>query len=546
MKRLTTISLLICISYLELVSQVEHVPLANPVYDFLLRAESRGYMPNGSMAVLPLRKSVIVSTLQKMYEQRTELSASELEQIERHLAEFDVIKEQDAVLFDSETDSLPLLSSEFFTRDKSIYRYDSTHSVNIDPLWSVDYRYDMQDDLNRDLLLANVGFRVNGTLSNHLGYFIQATNGTDLSGSRELALEDERLKQNVKFGDLQSDFDFTQSHLRFQYDWFYAYIGRERRQWGPGLMNNMIINERIPPMDQLSLGAVFEKFEYRFTQGGLLSFPVGLTPNGYTAAYIDKYFVNHRAAFRPSWGEIALWETVIYSDRNWDLAYWNPLSFLKSVEHSLRDRDNSIMGIDATIRPLDDWQIKGSFLLDDIVFEEIGTGYWSNKWAWNLAIFNSSITDLDLAAEYTRVEPYTFTHFDRRDNYAHDGYQIGAAIPPNSQQFAFKANYWWGERYPISLTATYTEHGANIMDSDTLVTNFGGDVRYGYRGAQVDSFYVDFLGGELRQELTITLSAGYEIFRNFSVLVFATHRQGDGLTFVDKNTLRLLFRYEDF
>jgi len=530
----------------ELRSQVEHVPLANPVYEFLLRAETKGYMPNGSMAVLPLQKKEITSVLKKMADNITVLSESEKDALNQYLLEFDITRNSDAVLIDSQTDSLSLFSENFFKKDKSIYRYDAEHSVNIDPLVSVDFRYDLQDGIQRDILLANWGFRVNGTLSGHLGYFVQATNGSSFGGSRELALEDTRLRQNVKFGDLESDFDFTESHIRYEYDWFYAYIGRENRQWGPGLRNNMIISNLIPPMDQLSLGARFRNFEYRFTQGGLLSFPVGLTPNGFTAEYIDKYFVHHRAALRPEWGEIAFWETVIYSDRNWDLAYWNPLSFLKSVEHSLRDRDNSLMGIDATIRPIDDWQIKGSFLLDDIVFSEIGTGYWSNKWAWNIAVFNSSIDNLDLALEYSRTEPYTFSHFLELNNYTHDQYQIGSSVLPNSHQLAARANIWWGQRYPITIEAAFTQHGANIMDGDSLVRNVGGDPKYGYRGIEKDEFYVEFLDGDLQENIRITTTLAYELFRNFSIFAFHTYGTGSGIGYQNKNTFRVMLRYEDF
>jgi hypothetical protein len=42
---------------------------------------------------------------------------------------------------------------------------------------------------------------------------------------------------------------------------------------------------------------------------------------------------------------------MIYS-RTLDLAYLSPLSFLKSLEHSLHDRDNAGMGFTAVVRPI--------------------------------------------------------------------------------------------------------------------------------------------------------------------------------------------------
>ncbi len=45
----------------------------------------------------------------------------------------------------------------------------------------------------------------------------------------------------------------------------------------------------------------------------------------------EKYMAYHKISLRPSWGEIAFVEQVIYSNRNTDLAYLNPIGFLKSI-----------------------------------------------------------------------------------------------------------------------------------------------------------------------------------------------------------------------
>jgi hypothetical protein len=64
-----------------------------------------------------------------------------------------------------------------------------------------------------------------------------------------------------------------------------------------------------------------------------------------------KYVAMHSFTFLPTWGEISFFETMIYS-RTFDLAYLAPLSFLKSLEHSLHDRDNAGMGFTAVVRPI--------------------------------------------------------------------------------------------------------------------------------------------------------------------------------------------------
>ncbi|GAB5465071.1 MAG: hypothetical protein Kapaf2KO_05070 [Candidatus Kapaibacteriales bacterium] len=527
---------------------VEHVPLANPVYSYLLRAETKGYMEHGSMAILPLQRKQIIEVLRRIDENRANLTEFEKQSLDLYLEEFDIPRVQDAVLVNSETDSLSLFSMNFFDKDKSIYRYDAEHSVNIDPLASADFRYSMNnlDNTSRNVLLVNAGIRVNGTIDSSLGYFLQITNGTVMSGSRDLALEDVRLRQNVKFNDFNSDFDFTESHIRYEADWFYAYVGRETRQWGPGISHSVVLSQGIPPIDMIMLGARFNSFEYTFSKGGLLSNPIGLTDAGFTSEFIDKYFVHHRASFRPSWGEIALWETIIYSDRNYDIAYLNPLSFLKGLEHALRDRDNSIIGFDATVRPIDDWQVKGSFFLDDLVFELLGTGYWSNKWSWNVAVYNSSIPNIDLGAEYSRAEPYVYSHFQPLNNYTNDQYQIASGAPPNGHQLSLTSNIWWGERYPITLTAGIRQQGLNTMVGDSLVENVGSDPRFAYDFIDPDGFYVDFLDGNLKEDIFLRASIGYEVFRNFSVFGFADYFKSQSDNPLENTSFRIMFRYEDF
>ncbi|TNE33075.1 hypothetical protein EP342_04200, partial [bacterium] len=55
------------LSTFTLIAQVEHVPITSPVYDFLLRAENKGYLEHKSLSDLPLQKKEIISILNQMY-----------------------------------------------------------------------------------------------------------------------------------------------------------------------------------------------------------------------------------------------------------------------------------------------------------------------------------------------------------------------------------------------------------------------------------------------------------------------------------------------
>jgi len=577
LKLILLILFFININYLF--GQVENVPISNPVYDFLLRAENKGYMQNMSLSALPLTKKEVIKVLINLKENENKLSYNDKETLYRYLTEFEVfdynIKSgnyynnnskdfsknseghnllplERIVLFYNDIDTNQLFSSNLFNNtEKYLYHYqDSNNKVILRPLGKVDYNFQHSNmSGNRNALMAYGGFRLNGTIDRKLGYLLQATNGSLLNGDRQLALQDPLLRQNIKFNNLNSDVDITESHLRYEQDWFYAYIGRETRQLGAGIDQKLFISNTSPTADGIQLGAKFSNFEYRFSHYSLLalrgdSSQVG---TGFQFTIPSKYYVMHRFSFRPKWGEISFWEGVIYSERSMEIGYLNPLSFLKSMEHALRDRDNSTMGIDFTLRPMDNLQIKGSFLLDDVIISEIGKGFWSNKTAWNIGTTYSFNSPIDIAFEYTRVEPYTFSHFNKQNSITNDGLLFGSNIQPNSDRILFRTNVWIGQRYPLFCDLSLTRHGKNIFDSNNdLIKNVGGDPLIVQNSFLGDSDRVTFLDGNLSKILRVDIGGAIEPVRHFNIHLRVYYENSMNFESYNNYGARVTFRFEDF
>lgn len=534
-------------------AQVEHIPIVHPVYSYLLRAETKGLLPHFSLSSLPLQRQEIRKALELIEKNSKEYSENELAVLQRFLREFTVENRQNAVLVHSDSDSTNLLFAELLNnKEKMIYMYrDSTATVQIYPLAMMGVFWDKQNnETMKNVSYAQGGARVMGTLSQSLGFFLQVTNGTVVSGEREVALRDPRLKQNIKFATFNSDFDFTESHLRFDYKWFYAYIGRENRLIGSGYFNRIFLSDVAPPSDAIMLGAKFKTVEYRFMHASLLSVPEDsngrlllskndIYPAGPFLNLRPKYFATHRISWRPTWGEVSLWDGIIYS-RPMDIGYLNPLSFYKSVEHSLRDRDNSMMGFDMTIRPIQNVQVKGSFLLDDIIFEQLGSDFWSNKTSFTIGAAYATPLSFDVQIEYARVFPYTFSHFNPQNSATNDAILMMGNLPPNSDEISSKILWWWGNRYPLQLTAAYIRHGENIIDANNnVVVNAGGDVFLSNTGSQ----NAPFLNGNLRSTFLVQVDAGWEIIRGFNIQSMARLQNINGQPSI---TARLLFRMDDF
>jgi len=525
-------------------AQVEHVPITHPVYSFLLRAESKGLLEHFSLSALPLQRKEIVTALETIGKDKT-LSEAELSTLMKFETEFEIRNRKNAVVIYSASDSNQVLSGRMFSDDeKFIYRYKTDkYNVNFSALGSIESITQLTDEGNRNVQTANLGIRMFGTLTDHFGYYISATNGVIAGGETLLALEEIRnLRQNVKFADLGSDFDFSESHVRFDYDWFYAVVGRESKLIGAGINHRMFASDNSPPSDAISVGAKFKTFEYRFTHAGLLAVDRDTLNVGFNAYIPTKYLVTHRFAVRPAWGEIAFWEGIVYTKRPVDFAYLNPLSFFKSLEHALHDRDNSMMGLDATIRPFDGLQLKGSFFLDDIKIDEIGTGYWSNKTAWNIGAIYALPFNTDIAVEYARVEPYTFTHFDSLNAMTNDELLVGSYLLPNSDEISVSANIWTGWRYPIKMKFSYSRHGENYYDEDGNYVNVGGDPSK-VMMIERDSYRVTFLDGIRNDVYRFQLSAGKELARGFNLQAMYLFRSTNEII---THGFRVKLAFEDF
>jgi hypothetical protein len=526
-------------------SQVEHVVVQHPVYQFLEYNYTRGILENFSLSSLPLQRKEIQDALKIIRENGSILSEADKKTLALFEKEFELSSRQNATIFFSKSDSNQLIFSRILTDDeKYIYRYsDSSNSVSLIPLGSVENINKLNQNNEYDkVLLGNLGFRLYGTIDNSLGYGLQVTNGVVLAGTRNLAVEESKITRNIKFSLLNSDFDFSESHIRYSKNWFHFIFSRETRLIGSGLRQKLIISDNAPPMDGISLGARFSTFEYRYSHFKLLGQADSNIPVGAFTDIPPKYFVLQKFTFKPSWGDLTYFHSIVYSGRELEFAYLNPLSFLKSIEHALRDRDKTTMGFDFNINPLRNLQISGTWMLEDIIISKIGTGFWSNKTAWNISMKYSLPFSADIGIEYTRIEPYMFTHFNVQNNRTNDGYLFGTYLYPNSDETALQFRWFWGNRYPLIVSVIYQRHGNNIYDENgNLVRNVGGDPFY-VRKPQ-DSETVVFLDGDRTNNLSVSINFGYEILRGLIIQGLYLLRLTDDKP---ENLFKIYLRFAEF
>ena len=126
------------------------------------------------------------------------------------------------------------------------------------------------------------------------------------------------------------------------------------------------------------------------------------------------------------------------NDRTIEWVYLIPMLPFKFVEHYAGDRDNAALSFDVSLSWPTDWYWYGEFFLDDMLAPwKLFTNDWGNKWAMTVGcgyfgrLFNR---DLTVQAEYSRVEPWVYTHFSGGSHrYSHFNQCLGSPLGPNSQ-----------------------------------------------------------------------------------------------------------------
>ena len=468
-------------------AQSELVPPTDPVYKFLLRQEDNGIIHGFDWGMIPLTRGEIARFLDSLEtsDHLTTTDRSILADLEVTFS-FDLgdsLAGSSAVLPDW---TLRRIFSD--SRQKYIYAYaDSAASLFIDGFGFMSYRVGRGDSVGTNsATLGSVGVRLRGSLYKHLGFYLQASNGKLLGGSRGFALLDTRLQANNKFNsDNRGYFDFTNGYMRYDAGWIALMVGREQVLWGMGYQDRLVLSDNTVPFDYFRIDLRSGGLRYSFMHGSL----VGADTNGHTLS--SKYIASHRLEFNIGQRfRLGLSEAIIYSRQPPSVALMNPLAFLASTDQSIQlPVDNSHkkhIWIDAEARPWRGIRLNGTLMIDDLNFGTLGNSDVSgndNKFGWQGGILwenACSVDNLGLSLEYTRIGPFVGAHREIVSTYTNWGLPLGQDLQPNSDEWGLLAEWSLSSRIRFSGRMQIQRTGQNVVDaSGNIVFNAGSDLLNG-------------------------------------------------------------------
>lgn len=501
---------------------LSYVPVGHRVYDFLERMEHMYFADDVRLATKPATRTHIAKILAGMKDHAVNLTPVDNEEYQLLMAEFlNDLPDRRGIVWDDKG-PLPytpgfLKSRLYRNRRNMLSTVDRKYSLYLDPIVIRSARFSSAGGNDKRVYVAGNGLMIRGSVGEHVGFHV------DVRDSKEWGTRDyPELKQSttpgrgyVSFKGDRAEFDETHAHIAYTNGPFVLSYGSDRQEWGRGASGTLALSSYAAPYDMFRFESGFWRMRFVFFAGEIEQFPPiaefyydnpGNAPDDSVA--VKKYVTGHRVEIDVTDRlSIGLHETVIYGGR-WDASYLNPLTFLTGSEHWNGDHDNVAMGLDFRAFVHRSHSVYGELLIDDISMSKLGTDWYGNKLAWQLGTYlvePFGLYDVDARVEYTRLQPWVYTHKYPINGYHHYGDPLGYYTGPNSDALMVELRKRFTRKLHTSFRFDYLRKGLN---PDGL--NIGGDHMLGHSDG--DPKEAGFLDGDVVDTTLINLGVSYELF----------------------------------
>ncbi len=397
----------------QLFPQSTSVPLDYWGYQFIERLETKGLFSAHDLRAKPISRTQFAKLIFDSEKNKHNLSSTDQKLFLQLQSDF--YEELNKIDLKVKTPEPHLLTWE---EQNSAFVFDLYGRESI--ISNRGHQYDPDELLSE----TTMGGIVRGNLGRKIGFYVDARN----SITRGSDVDDESFDLSEGSPVVTSGpnviRDRAVAYFVFEKPWARLELGRNEIEWGPSYRSGVSISRNMPPADMIRLSSRFKNWKFSSSHV-LLSSSLG-----------SKYLAAHRIDWMVKPGfYLGASESVVYGGRNVEFSYLNPLMPYHVAEHHLGDKDNNTLSVDVTSFLFPGTKLYAEFFIDDMTSTKSWTSYFGNKFGIQLG---SHFTDplglpnTDLHVEYTRIEPYVYTHWDSINIYTHYDKVIGSWLGPNS------------------------------------------------------------------------------------------------------------------
>ena len=270
------------------------------------------------------------------------------------------------------------------------------------------------------------------------------------------------------------DFSDSRGGVALYTWWGRIAVERERLQWGDAQLSSTILSAHNPAVPMLTLQLTPCKwFQFDYFHAWLVSNVLDSTyyyneryEEGVTRVHyrpMNKFMAANLFTFKPiKYIHFSIGNSIVYSERNVQAAYFIPIAFFKSLDHLLTkgvnsENQNSQVFASVTIRPTDHLRLYGTFYLDEFKAARVSPKNKENNPFSYLVGFQWSgwpVNGLSLKGEFMRSYIATYTHSISVLDYTSNTYNMGHYMGDNAQSIYVGLSY--RPTRSLRLTLDYT------------------------------------------------------------------------------------------
>ncbi len=488
---------LLCLRAPVLRAQSADVPVQHSVYFLLERLATMLPQRSLDLHVIPAKRAQVLDIMREAA--GLPLSKADADLVQQYLAEF--------------TD--PAVGQKAHPgAERHLLRYEEENAQIFADLYGIQRFEFLRGDSvfeGRNVSRTRVGGRLRAQLPPRLLVAVDLSNSLERGTADSLESFTPGSGAPVTLSGSSAFREAAIAYARLNLRWFELEAGRNQFSWNLSPFTQLTLLRLNQPFDLVRLDARWRKFRFIFAHARLRSEQ-------------KKYIAAHRLEIQPFHNFLfALGETVVYGNRPAEFLYLNPFMLYHVAEHLLGDQDNNVLTLDFSYFPFHRTKFYGEIFIDDLSLEyPLGT-YYGNKLAFLAGLFwyqPFGWQTAEVRAEYSRIDPFVYTHYKPENVYEQDGEGLGARFGPNADRVLMHLGWQPQRDVRFAVQGRYQRKGKGDIftphqESDGLSKGF-------LKGTIIKSSAVHFeLENQLRRDIYVGLEFDWEHQRNANFIAGA-------------------------
>jgi len=359
--------------------------------------------------------------------------------------------------------------------------------VGVDPLFNLQGNYDFKD---KDFTNTNTrGFQVLADLGKKKQLSLYSSfyeNQSSFPSYLDSFVRDSRVvpgQGSPKSFYSGFDYAFASGYVSYSpVNYLNFQFGQDKHFIGDGY-RSLFLSDNATNYPFFKITAEFWRIKYMSMYAQFLDYRVPKDKDfGYNKKNTTVHYLSLNVTKKLNLG---LFESVIWANRDssgyrgFDVAYLNPVIFLRPVEAGLGSPDNALIGFSLNYKIHENVVFYSQLLLDEFKLSEIrkGTGWWANKQSAQVGIkwFDiAGVKNLMFQTEFNYIRPYTYSHWSSGQSWEHMNQPMAHPRGANGWEWLGIANYRFNA-WTFEGKIIYSEFG-----TDTANLNFGGSIWKSY------------------------------------------------------------------